>query len=212
MNNFYKKGYDVIRYAVPDELTNFCYKYIRNKRKVVNHMFKSNYLSSNDMSWGNWENEELFMNTYCHYSDLVMETLLEKLLPKVIKNTELNLAPTYSYLRMYKNNDVLTRHRDRPACEISCSLNLGGDEWPLFLDPTGGEGNKGIEIDLEPGDMLIYKGCDFEHWREPFTGQECCQVFFHYNDIDGPFFKDNKYDSRPFLGLPGDFRKSRKQL
>ena len=83
-------------------------------------MFKSNYLSSNDMSWGNWENEELFMNTYCHYSDLVMETLLEKLLPKVIKNTELNLAPTYSYLRMYKNNDVLTRHRDRPACEISC--------------------------------------------------------------------------------------------
>ena len=29
--------------------------------------------------------------------------------------------------------------------------------------------------------MLIYSGCDLEHWREEFTGKDCGQVFLHYN-------------------------------
>ena len=41
-------------------------------------------------------------NTYSHYADLVMETLLERVLPKMIKVTNLNLIPTYSYARIYK--------------------------------------------------------------------------------------------------------------
>jgi hypothetical protein len=36
-------------------------------------------------------------------------------------------------------------------------------------------------VDLEPGDMLIYSGCDLEHWREEFKGKNCGQVFLHYN-------------------------------
>ena len=30
--------------------------------------------------------------------------------------------------------------------------------------------------------MLIYSGCELEHWRNKFEGDtECIQVFLHYN-------------------------------
>ena len=48
--------------------------------------------------------------------------------------------------------------------------------------------------------MLVYSGCELEHWREKFKGKECVQVFLHYNKAD-----DNKsplLDGRPHLGIP----------
>jgi hypothetical protein len=27
------------------------------------------------------------------------------------------------------------RHKDRFSCEISTTLNLGGDPWPIYLSP-----------------------------------------------------------------------------
>ena len=136
-----------------------------------------------------------------------METLLERVLPKMMQVTELTLVPTYSYARIYKWGDILHRHKDRPSCEISCTLNLGGDDWPIYLDPTGGYGNKGKKINLRPGDMLAYSGCDLEHWRETFEGKDCCQVFLHYNSTSGGLEEPNIYDTRPFLGLPAGFKK-----
>ena len=102
------------------------------------------------------------------------------------------------------------RHKDRSACEISCTLNLGGDEWPIWLDPTGGVGNKGKKIILKQGDMLAYSGVELEHWRESFEGRDCCQVFLHYNSKSNDFDQENLYDTRPFLGLPGEFQKKLK--
>ena len=32
------------------------------------------------------------------------------------------------------------------------------------------------------GDMLVYKGNLCEHWREAFDGEDCGQVFLHYNN------------------------------
>ena len=60
----------------------------------------------------------------------------------------------------------------------------------------------GIKVDLEPGDMLVYSGCELEHWREEFTGNICGQVFLHYNHLNGQFANNNLYDKRPLLGLP----------
>ena len=40
---------------------------------------------------------------------------------------------------------------------------------------------------------------DLEHWREPFEGEKCVQVFLHYNKARG---NKNLYDNRPALGLP----------
>ena len=56
--------------------------------------------------------------------------------------------------------------------------------------------------------MLIYRGYELEHWREQFEGNNCCQVFLHYNDIQGDFADENIYDKRPFLGLPNYCQKN----
>ena len=50
--------------------------------------------------------------------------------------------------------------------------------------------------------MLIYSGCELEHWREPFEGNVCSQVFLHYNHANGPYATTNLYDKRPILGIP----------
>ena len=203
--SFQDDKYKIVKKAITKELASFCYAYFLNKRKVADYLFKAKFISRFDETWGTWADKQI-PNTYSHYADLVMETLLERVLPKMIQTTKLNLIPTYSYARIYKYGDILHRHKDRPSCEISCTLNLGGDEWPIYLDPTEGYGNKGKKVILKPGDMLAYSGCDLEHWRDAFQGQDCCQVFLHYNNTEGDFEQKNIYDTRPFLGLPGDFK------
>ena len=59
--------------------------------------------------------------------------------------TGLKLNETYSYARIYKKGDILARHKDRYSCEISTTLNLGGDTWPIFLEPSGEEGKDGVK-------------------------------------------------------------------
>ena len=204
--SFKENKYAVVKKAISKELSNFCYTYFCNKRKVAQFIQEEKFISPFDNTWGVW-NDRQVPNTYCHYADLVMETLLERVLPQMMKITELTLVPTYSYARIYKYGDTLNRHKDRPSCEISCTLNLGGDDWPIYLDPTGGYGNKGKKINLKPGDMLAYSGCDLEHWRETFEGKDCCQVFLHYNSTSGGLEEPNIYDTRPFLGLPSGFKK-----
>jgi len=142
-------------------------------------------------------------------------TLMMKVLPVMEKHTELKLAPTYSYTRAYKKGDTLHRHKDRPSCEISTTVNLGGDPWPIFIDGTGANNviderknivkpnaPAGTKVLLEVGDMLVYSGCELEHWREPFDGNICGQVFLHYNHVNGPFADKNRFDGRAKLGLP----------
>lgn len=88
------------------------------------------------------------------------------------------VLPTYTYGRMYVNNEVLETHTDRPACEISLTVNLSSDTpWPIYFQtPTGEERS----IILDVGDAALYLGCERPHWREPFQGQDCVQVFLHY--------------------------------
>lgn len=94
------------------------------------------------------------------------------------------VLPTYTYARIYKHGSMLERHRDRPACEISFTLNLGKDtNWPIwFQRPDGSE----TSVELNPGDAVMYLGCQADHWRESFGGQEYTQVFMHYVRSYGP--------------------------
>ena len=124
-----------------------------------------------------------------------------------MESVGLKLIPAYTFARIYKKGDVLERHKDRFSCEISTTMNLGGDPWAIYLEPSGKEGLKGIKVDLKPGDMLVYCGCDLEHWRNKFKGKECIQVFLHYNNRKTPGAKDNIFDKRPHLGLPSWFKK-----
>ena len=204
--------YQVIKKAVSYELANFVFNYFLLKRDAVKFMYDANFIAKNEMH-GSWEDQQV-PGVYSIYADQVMETLLMKVLPVMKEKTGLNLLPTYSYARVYEKGAILKRHKDRPSCEISTTLNLGGDAWPIFIDPTGSDNviderkgihrpgaPKGVKVNLKPGDMLIYSGCDLEHWREPFEGKLCGQVFLHYNHADGRFAKSNLYDKRPMLGI-----------
>ena len=211
---FKEQKYTLIKKAISYELANFAFNYLLLKREAVSWMHKNNYISEFTPGFGTWKDKQI-PNTYSIYGDMFMETLMMKVLPVMQQHTEMNLMPCYTYTRIYKKGDKLRRHSDRPSCEISTTLHLGGDPWPIFLDPTGTKSvvneekeihkpnaPKGIPITLEVGDMLVYSGCDLEHWREPFEGDNCAQVFLHYNNIDGPFGTQNKFDKRPLLGIP----------
>ncbi len=204
--SFKKNKYKILRQAISPEIADFVYTYFLNKRTVARHLFDTKWISPFTTEWGVW-NDDQVPNTYSHYADVAMETLLGKLTKKMEKETGYKLNPTYSYARIYKTGDVLHRHKDRYSCEVSTTLCLGGDPWPIYLDPTGKTGQAGIKIILKPGDMLIYSGCDVEHWREAFPGKDCGQVFLHYNDSQKKTAKENKFDKRPMLGLPSCFKK-----
>jgi hypothetical protein len=187
------------------------------KRQVSKTLFETKYISPFETMFGVW-NDAQVPNTYSHYADIVMETLLLKLKPVMEKYTKLKLNENYSYARIYKKGDILERHKDRFSCEISTTLNLGGDPWPIFLEPNpkkGGikdgkytsENTKGIKVNLRPGDMLVYRGNELEHWREHFNGEDCCQVFLHYNNITTIGSLENIFDKRNHLGLPSWFKK-----
>ena len=168
---------------------------------------KRRYISPFSEIHGKLNGDPQIANSFCIYGDVAMETLLAILNGKMEKETGYKLDPTYSYARIYKTGDVLHRHKDRYSCEVSTTLHLGGDPWPIYLDPTGKTGQAGIKIILKPGDMLLYSGCEVEHWREAFPGKDCGQVFLHYNNSQKKTAKENKFDKRPMLGLPSSFKK-----
>ena len=178
--SFKKSKFKVVKKAIPKILSHFVADYFCIKKEVNLTMLKFKYISPFQTDYGSWRDTQI-PNTYSHYSDIAMETLLLGLLPKMEKESDMKLVPTYSYARIYKKGDVLERHKDRKSCEVSATLNLGGDKWPIFLEPSGKNNQKGVKINLNVGDMLMYKGCELEHWREPFDGEMCVQVFLHYN-------------------------------
>ena len=216
--SFQKNKYTVLKKAISPQLSKFISHYFLLKRKVARKMFDQRYISQFTEEWGLW-NDTQVPDTYSHYADIAMETLLTWVQPVMEKHTGLKLSPTYSFARIYKKGDVLKRHKDRFSCEISTTLNLGGDKWPIYLSPNENVGEpdlkkitleskaKGIKVDLKPGDMLIYSGCELEHWREEFQGEDCIQVFLHYNKADSEKAKKNEFDNRPHLGLPSWFKK-----
>ena len=211
--SFKKNKYQVILGAISKELAEVAFSYLQISAAADSWMLKHNLTHPLNKLVGNF-NDPQVPNSYAKYSDRLMETLLIKTINIMQKKTGLELVPTYSYCRLYKKGNILRRHKDRPSCEISTTLNLGGDNWDIFLDPSGADNvideyknvhkpnaPKGIKISLKAGDMLIYSGCELEHWREPFEGNLCGQVFLHYNHAKGKYAKTNLYDKRPMLGI-----------
>ena len=206
--SFKKNKYIIIKKAIDKNLATFLANYFSIKKQVYDTCINTKYISPYELMLGLYEGEhEQVPNTYSCYGDIAMETLLLKCQPQMEKATGLKLYPAYTYARIYKKGDILKRHKDRFSCEISTTMNLGGDDWPIYLEPSGKEGMKGVRVNLKPGDMLIYRGCELEHWREKFKGEECVQVFLHYNNRKTPGAEDNMFDKRPHLGLPQWFRK-----
>jgi hypothetical protein len=142
--------------------------------------------------------ETIDPTVYAYYADPLTEVLLTKCKELVEVTTERELLPTYSYSRIYQPGEELKVHVDREACEISVTVNVAskGEVSAVYTKYK----DKTEQHILNPGDALIYMGCDVDHWREPLKdGQLNVQFMLHYVDKNGPFASFEK-DTRPMLG------------
>ena len=198
LKTFDKKKYKIIKKAVSKEMASFLTDYYFLKQHVATKLFLDGYITADRREWGAWIDSQN-KDTYSCYGDISSETLLLSMLPLIEKHSGRKLLPTYSYMRIYKKGDVLADHRDRESCEISATLNLSGEKWPIFFK----DGDKpSIKVSLKPGDLAIYKGCELNHWREAFEGEHCAQVFLHYTSEKN---KHLEFDGRGMPGLPGAY-------
>ena len=130
---------------------------------------------------------------------------VHKLVGKAIENIlQIDLFPTYYYERCYWKGSVLERHTDRPACEISISIQVSSNTkpWPIFFKKPNGEESS---VTMNDGDGVIYKGIEIEHWRNKLDSKYNRfqryikklrrieddtyhhQVFFHYVKAQGNY-------------------------
>ncbi len=201
-------NYSVLRKVISKELCDFLYEYLKIRRQGLEIMLGNRLISPFVDYWGSMGDGQV-PDTFNCYGDPAMDCLLPKLKSTMEKETNLTLVENYTYARLYKNGDVLKRHKDRFSCEISTTLYLGGTPWPIYLDPTGKEDQEGTRVDLGIGDMLIYKGEKLEHWRYPLHGQDCAQVFLHYNNIERENATQNRFDGRECLGIPNCLKRKK---
>jgi hypothetical protein len=161
---------------------------------IVNYRLEKNFLSKEELKVYGQYAEFFHRNNFKHfdtaqslimdsavYADSLMESILLCKKEKLEKIVGEELLPTYSFLRVYTKGAELTKHTDRPSCEISVTLNLkdSGEDWALYF--------AGTPVVTKPGDAIIYKGIEVEHWREKFTGDFQAQVFLHYVRKEGKY-------------------------
>ena len=127
-------------------------------------------------------------NSVSIYNNPRYHDLYYEVKKKLEDQTNLRLYPTYYYERLYRPGNVLTKHTDREACEVSVSLNLSSSlkkPWAIYF-----EQGTIVKYLPKPGDAVLYNGVFIPHWRDPMQGgteDYYHQVFFHYVDADGPF-------------------------
>lgn len=134
-------------------------------------------------------------NAFGYYSPIFLESLMLYIQPYIEKEVNRTLYPTYSYGRIYGHKSVLERHTDRPSGEygVTCCIEKQ-DNWPIHFEIDG----KIQSYELNVGDICIYKGIEYPHWREPYTGNRHIQVFLMYVDANGEH-SSWKYDKREYL-------------
>ena len=144
--------------------------------------------------------DEQAPNSHCVYGDPAFDMAMAMSTDDISKIVGKNLIPQYTYARIYKNGSDLKIHSDRPECQYSVTLSLGGEyekPWPIWIKDYAGNMN---EVPLDVGDMVVYHGTELEHWRDKFEGNTQYQLFMHYVDSEGEY-KDRVFDGRPNLGL-----------
>ena len=201
-HSFEKNGYFVIKNLCdPKKL----YHELPKERGTLKWFGKK---LSNYKNFGVEQQVEGSLSRYLHpqYSKVHSEVrlILEKFIGRKLYNT-------YYYDRFYFPGQELTRHLDRPACEISVSVHISSNikqDWAFYIKTPDGYKDstkkevlyygKEESIILKPGDGVVYKGCERPHWRNRMPGfldtklyknkldkLYYHQIFFHYVLQDG---------------------------
>ena len=145
-----------------------------------------------DVDWPN--GDDCVAGSIADYNSETCMSLLFAIAPIISKLCGKTLVPTYTYTRIYKNNAQLKAHVDRPSCEYSVTLNVGQSHpWEInMINLVTGED---VAIRQNPGDAVVYKGCEVTHYRPNFTGDWYAQIFLHFVDENGPC-KSYAYDKK----------------
>lgn len=149
---------------------------------------------------GRAEADGAVANAFSMYGDPAFDTLLNVLAFDVSAHVGHEVVPTYSFARLYSEGSELVKHVDRPACEHSISLHLGGTAtaWALrLLDHHESE----VSVMQEPGDALAYQGMQLVHWRDRLDVGWQAQLFLHWVEVGGTY-ASQRFDGRSSLGLP----------
>ena len=200
-------SFKVVKNVITADMANFLYEYVKLKAAVVSFKRKVDPQHWESEWDGNYTSIQC-PNTFTHYGDPVMDTLGITLLPEMSRHMGQSLCYTYSCYRFYKKGDVLKKHTDRKSCDISATVYLGSDtsnldypySWAFFIEHD----KQDLEINLNPGDMVLYRGCDLPHWRNECECLNQGQVFLHYNK-DGE--DASLYDGRVLPGVPKRYQK-----
>ena len=199
---FEKNKYVTIPKVLGEQTLDFIYSYIKmfSDRREIVIKYLPRYYFPLEHGWKGDKKDYVAPDAFSKYGDMMSETLLLSMRESIEDRIGLELIPTYSYFRLYGKGDDLMLHRDRKSCEISLSLCIGyeGEQWPIYMN--------GTPLYQEPGDLVIYRGCEIEHHRKPLKGKNQAQVFLHYNNKNGPHGEENLFDGRPFVGLPATDR------
>ena len=140
--------------------------------------------------------DDLVDNSAGYYAPVFLESLLIYIQPLVEETVSKTLYPTYSYGRIYYKDNELKKHKDRGASEFGVSLCISKEiNWPIYFEQNGEE----KPYELNEGDLIIYKGMEYNHWREPYKGNKHIQVFLMYVDASG-MYSDWKWDKRTGIG------------
>ena len=201
--SFKKNLYEVVRGAIPQPILNLCTIEFNQLKDAMFFLHGKDPIA-NPLSF----NDPQIEKSFSQYAVPCFESLLVYMKPAIEKVVNKTLHPTYSYSRFYYHGAEMTIHKDRPSCEYSATVCIKNDEdwgpWEIWFEKLNG---KAKDIDLHPGDMIVYKGDVLNHWRTPYGGKEQIQTFLHYVDANGPY-SNFKYDRRPLLGLPADSQQS----
>jgi hypothetical protein len=151
------------------------------------------------------KNDSLVANSFSWYSACHTESLLVHLKYRIENITGKKLHECYSYYRNYYHNAILPKHIDRESAEFSVTICINKDtDWPIFIEDNAGVAH---EIELNPGDMIVYRGDVLRHWRNTYSGETHRQIFLHYVEAGGKH--DNfKFDERPMLGVANNSRRT----
>jgi hypothetical protein len=144
--------------------------------------------------------------------DPALDAVLEWIRPEVGRLVGFPLAPTYSYTRRYAKGELLARHRDRAACEISVTISIQIPKRAgpsiMYLKPPHAEEAK---VEMLEGDGCIYAGTEVEHWRNRFRVGGYIQLFLHFIARRGPHYPKLLFDGRERLGTAVRRRSKKKR-
>lgn len=169
-----------IKNFINEETLNLFYNYCFFKHRT--HM---NYFNNEPSSQG----ESFF------YGDPIFDCLLLQKQNIIEQASNKKLIPLNSEFIVYVNNSVLTKRKNKHYQELTCTVNLGDDQIPWYLNIDD------KELNLLPGEAVLFCGNATEFSRKGnFKGDHLISLNLHYCEDrrENHIFR---YDGRYDIGL-----------